>query len=224
MKHCAILWDLDGTLLDTLADLRDATNYALRQFGCPPRSLAEIRRFVGNGARNQIRLSLPGREDDPDLDQVLACYKAYYNAHCQIKTGPYPGILAVLEQLKAQGYPMAVVSNKPDSAVKILCREHFGELISVAIGETPELARKPDPAMPHFAARAMGAAPEACIYVGDSEVDIRTARNAGMKCVSVLWGFRDEDVLAENGAEIFCRNVSDLPEILGKVEAEIRGK
>ena len=117
MRRTGILFDLDGTLLNTLQDLTDATNAALRRFGCPERSIGEIRSFVGNGARNQIRLSLPGRDDDPDLDAVLAWYKAYYAEHCQIKTAPYPGIAELLERLKGE-WPMAIVSNKPDNAVK----------------------------------------------------------------------------------------------------------
>ncbi len=224
MKHCAILWDLDGTLLDTLADLTDATNYALRQFGCPERTIAELRTFLGNGARNQIRLSLPGTEHDPDLDEVLTCYKAYYNDHCQIKTGPYKGILEVLAQLKAAGYPMAVVSNKPDSAVRTLNALHFGDLIQVAVGEREGVPRKPNPDMVWLTVRELGMAPEMCIYVGDSEVDIRTARNAGLRCVSVLWGFRDEDVLEQEGIDVLCRQVADLPRVIGEVEAEIHGK
>ena len=119
-----ILFDLDGTLLNTLEDLRDATNAALAHFGCPERSLEEIRSFVGNGARNQIRLSLPGREDDPDLDTVLDWYKAYYAGHCRIRTAPYPGVDRALAALMGK-YPIAIVSNKPDNAVKTLCAEYF---------------------------------------------------------------------------------------------------
>lgn len=224
MAHCGILWDLDGTLLDTLADLTDATNYALAQFGCGPRTIAELRRFVGNGARNQIRLSLPGNLDDPELDAVLACYKAYYDGHCQIKTAPYPGVLEILAGLNAAGYPMAVVSNKPHSAVETLSRLHFGDLLPVSIGEQAPVPRKPAPDMAHLAARELGLAPEECIYIGDSEVDIRTARNAGMRCISVLWGFRDEDVLEREGIDVLCRQVADLPRVIRALEDEIHGK
>ena len=224
MEHCAILWDLDGTLLDTLADLTDATNYALGQFGCPGRTVEEIRRFVGNGAKNQIRLSLGERAADLDPEEVLACYKAYYADHCQIKTGPYAGIPEILARLKGEGYPMAVVSNKPDNAVKTLSELHFGGLMEAALGERADVPRKPNPEMVWLTARELGKAPEQCIYVGDSEVDIRTARNAGVRCVSVLWGFRDEDVLAREGIDVLCREVADLPRVIRELEAEIYGK
>ena len=203
-----ILFDLDGTLLNTLEDLKDATNAALRHFGCPERTLEEIRTFVGNGARNQIRLSLPGRADDPDLDEVLEWYKAYYADHCQIKTAPYPGVGEMLENLKGK-WPMAIVSNKPDNAVKTLCAEHFPGIY--ALGEAPDCPRKPAPDMVFKAMKAIGV--EQCIYVGDSEVDIRTAGNAGVPCVSVLWGFRDRCVLEGEGGHYFCTDAADLPHL-----------
>ena len=209
-----ILFDLDGTLLNTLEDLRDATNAALRHFGCPERTLEEIRTFVGNGARNQIRLSLPGKADDPDLDEVLEWYKAYYAGHCQIKTAPYPGIGDMLESLKGK-WPMAIVSNKPDIAVKTLCAEHFPGIY--ALGEAPDCPRKPAPDMVFKAMEAIGV--DKCIYVGDSEVDIRTANNAGVPCVSVLWGFRDRDVLEEEGGTHFCAEAAELPGLLEEIGA-----
>ena len=211
-----ILFDLDGTLLNTLEDLRDATNAALTHFGCPERSLEEIRTFVGNGARNQIRLSLPGKSDDPDLDTVLEWYKAYYADHCQIKTAPYPGIREMLEELRGK-WPMAIVSNKPDVAVKTLCAEHFPGIY--ALGEAPDCPRKPAPDMVFKAMKAIGV--DSCVYVGDSEVDIRTAKNAGVSCLSVLWGFRDRDVLEEEGGTHFC---ADTAEMAGILEALCRGQ
>ena len=211
-----ILFDLDGTLLNTLEDLRDATNAALRHFGCPERSLEEIRTFVGNGARNQIRLSLPGNPDDPDLDAVLEWYKAYYADHCQIKTAPYEGIGEALELLRER-YPIAIVSNKPDIAVKTLCARHFPGLY--ALGEAADCPRKPAPDMVFKAMKAIGV--EKCIYVGDSEVDIRTARNADVPCLSVLWGFRDRDVLEGEGGRCFCADPAELP---ARIEELSRGK
>ena len=207
-----ILFDLDGTLLNTLEDLRDATNASLRHFGCTERRLEEIRTCVGNGARNQIRLSLPGKADDPDLDAVLEWYKAYYADHCQIKTAPYPGIGDMLERLKGE-WPMAIVSNKPDNAVKTLCAEHFPGIY--ALGEAPDCPRKPAPDMVFKAMGANGV--EKCIYVGDSEVDIRTANNAGVPCVSVLWGFRDRCVLEAEGGKYFCADASALPGLLEEI-------
>jgi len=204
-----ILFDLDGTLLDTLEDLKDATNATLRHFGCPERTLEEIRSFVGNGARNQIRMSLPGRADDPDLDEVLAWYQEYYPRHCRIKTAPYPGILEALKEL-GEKYLLAIVSNKPDSAVKILCAEYFPGVY--AQGVTEDCPRKPAPDMVLRAMEAIGV--ESCIYVGDSEVDVRTARNANVPCLSVLWGFRDRATLEGEGADRFCADPAALPAAL----------
>ena len=212
MSRIGILFDLDGTLLDSLEDLKDATNAALTHFGCPTRSLAEIRSFVGNGARNQIRLSLPGKPDDPELDTILGWYKEYYGAHCQIKTAPYTGILEALEEIR-RDYPVAIVSNKPDAAVKTLCARHFPGIY--ALGEAPDCPRKPAPDMVFKAMQAIGA--DACIYVGDSEVDIETAKNAGAECVSVLWGFRDRDVLEEAGGTHFCETAEMLSTVIGAI-------
>ena len=205
-----ILFDLDGTLLNTLEDLLDATNAALGHFGRPRRTLAELRAFVGNGARNQIRLSLSGRDDDPDLDRVLEWYKEYYGAHCQIKTAPYEG---VLEALAALPYPIAIVSNKPDAAVKTLCAQYFPGIF--ALGESAACPRKPAPDMVYQAMKAIGV--EKCSYVGDSEVDIRTANNAGVPCVSVLWGFRDGEVLEEEGGRYFCTHPAELPSVIEEI-------
>ena len=211
-----ILFDLDGTLLNTLEDLKDATNAALRHFGCPERTLEEIRSFVGNGARNQIRLSLPGREDDLELDAVLEWYKGYYSTHCQIKTAPYDGIEAALADL-GRDYALAIVSNKPDNAVKTLSALHFPGIY--AQGESAACPRKPAPDMVFQAMKAIGV--ETCIYVGDSEVDICTARNAGVECISVLWGFRDREILEDEGGRHFCAEPADLRAV---VEEIVHGK
>ncbi len=202
-----VLFDLDGTLLDTLEDLLDATNYALRCHGFPERTLRELRSFVGNGAANQIRLSCPEGTPEEKVQEVLAVYKPYYTAHCQIKTAPYQGILSALKKLDC---PMAIVSNKPDPAVKALCAEHFPGIY--ALGETPDCPRKPAPEMLYKAMAAIGA--DKVIYVGDSEVDVLTAQNANMPCLSVTWGFRDRDVLENAGAEYFCGRPEDLAEAI----------
>lgn len=203
-----ILFDLDGTLLDTLGDLTDATNYALRHHGYPERTIGEIRTFVGNGAANQIRLSAPA---GVDYEAVLATYKPYYDTHCQIKTAPYPGILQALEEL--QDYPMAVVSNKPHSAVTVLSKQYFGDIY--ARGEQSDCPRKPEPDMVYRTMEALGV--EKCVYVGDSEVDVRTAKNAGVPCLSVLWGFRDKEVLEAEGAEFFCNDPKNLVNDIKKI-------
>lgn len=218
MKHRGIIWDLDGTLLDTLEDLMDATNHALIVFGCPTRSKEEIRRFVGNGAELLICRALPGKPNDPDPMQVLACFREYYDAHCRGKTAPYPGIMELLRGLKEQGYAMAVVSNKPDSAVKILCDDHFPGLFCAVTGEVDGCPRKPAPDLVFRAVRALGLECGDCVYVGDSEVDVHTARNAAMDCISVVWGFRDRDFLREQGAEHLCQSPADFPGLLKEME------
>ena len=212
----AILFDLDGTLLDTLEDLHAATNDTLRHFGCPERTLREIRSIVGNGARVQMEKSLPGREDDPPVEQVLAFYQAHYRKVCtQGKTRPYAGIPEALRQLK-EHYALAVVSNKPDPAVRLLCQQYFPGIY--CLGVTDDCPRKPAPDMVKKALTALGA--ESCLYVGDSEVDIATANNAGVPCLCVLWGFRDRDVLEAAGGKLFCETteelVKNIEEIYGK--------
>ena len=211
-----IIFDLDGTLLDTLEDLHAAVNHTLAQFDCPPRTIGEVRQFVGNGVDQLVRLSLPGNPTDPDTDQVIAAYRTYYNAHCREKTGPYAGIPEALAAL-GPDFPLAVVSNKPDSAVKPLCREYFGTVF--ALGERRDTPRKPAPDMLWQAMAAIGV--EKCIYVGDSEVDILTANNAGVPCLSVTWGFRDRDALLAAGGKYFCDDPQQLPQVLRAMAADI---
>ncbi len=201
-----ILFDLDGTLLSTLEDLTDAVNYTLRYYRCPERTIEQVRTFVGYGAENLIRSALPNLETDPPVAEVLATYQAYYATHSKIKTRPYDGILQALAEIRRE-FPVAIVSNKPDIATKPLCRDYFGADI-FALGQTQDCPRKPAPDMLYKAMSAIGV--ERCIYVGDSEVDVLTAKNAGMPCLSVLWGFRDKACLTENGATHFC----DAPETL----------
>ncbi len=217
MKKVGILWDLDGTLLSTLEDLRDSVNYALAQYNCPPRTLEEIRTFIGNGARRLIRLSVPGSFTEAQVDAVLATYQAYYATHSQIKTRPYDGILEALDRLRPL-FPMAIVSNKPDGATKTLCAHFFGDI--PARGESTDCPRKPAPDMLYRTMGNLGV--DTCIYVGDSEVDIITAHNAGVPCMSVTWGFRDEACLKENGAEHLCRDPRDLPNALTNLAKELR--
>ena len=202
MMKTGILWDLDGTLLATLEDLADGVNYAMEQFGYPTRTLQEVRCFVGNGARRLIERAVP---DGADVDAVLQVFRTYYDAHCQIKTKPYDGIMEALAQL-GEKYPMAVVSNKPDSAVKSLCAQYFPGLF--AMGESADCPRKPAPDMVFKAMNAIGV--ERCIYVGDSEVDVLTAKNAGVPCLSVLWGFRDREEIEAEGGKYFCEDSKKL--------------
>lgn len=215
----AILFDLDGTLLDTLEDLCDSVNETMRHFGCPERTVREIRSFLGSGAKHLIRESLPGEPEEAFLEEALAYYQSYYRQHSQIKTKPYDGILEALEQLKGE-FAIAVVSNKPDGAVKPLCKQYFGEVY--ARGEDASCPRKPAPDMVFQAMQALGA--ESCIFVGDSEVDVQTARNAGVPCLSVSWGFRDREELVEAGAKYICDNPRDMVAMLHKIYGEVYGQ
>ena len=216
MMKTGLLFDLDGTLLNTLEDLLDATNYALRTHGFPEKTLEQLRKVVGNGAANQIRKSLPEGTDEEVVQQVLATYKPYYSTHSQIKTKPYDGIPEVIRELTGK-YPMAIVSNKPDNAVKDLSAFWFPGIY--ALGETADCPRKPAADMVYKAMAAIGV--ERCIYIGDSEVDILTARNADVPCLSVTWGFRDPDMLLQAGGDHFCHNVADF---VNTVEEMIHGK
>ncbi len=208
MGYQTILFDMDGTVLDTLHDLWASTNAVLRELGYPERTLDEIRSYVGNGARNQIRRALPEGSGEAAIDEALARYQTYYAAHCRDHTKPYDGVLPLLKALGAAGKKLAVVSNKPDKMVRILNEEHFGALFPVAIGETPERRRKPEPDTVFAALEALGADRDGAVYVGDSEVDVATARGAGLPLIAVSWGFRGREALAAAGA----RTIADTPE------------
>ncbi len=204
-----ILFDLDGTLLDTLADLADACNFALQKNQLPVRSLSDIRRFVGNGVRSLVKKALP-ESGEGDFDSVFADFDAYYVRHSQDKTRPYPGILPLLERLKNEGFPIGIVSNKPDGAVKKLAAHWFPGLCDAAIGEREGVPKKPDPASVFACVRALAVPIEDCLYIGDSEVDLATAKNAGIPCISVTWGFRDQGELAALGQTAFAADCDEL--------------
>ena len=212
----AILFDLDGTLLDTLEDLKDAVNHALRTHSYPERTLEEVRCFVGNGAYRLNRLAAPETASEAEVQALFATFRSFYDANCRIKTRPYAGIPEALEALKKR-FPVAIVSNKPDSAVKTLCADYFPGLY--ALGEAAGCPRKPAPDMVYRAMAVLGA--EKCLYVGDSEVDVLTAKNAGVPCLSVLWGFRNRQELTEAGAEVFCEHTEEL---IAKIEEIIHGQ
>ena len=221
MERVGLLFDLDGTLLDTLEDLYLGANGALKELGLPPRTRQEVRAFVGNGARRLMELSLPGLPTDPGVDQALEAFQRIYGRICREHTAPYPGVLEALQQLRREGYPMAVVSNKPHFAVQELCNAHFSGLMTACQGETPEIPRKPAPDMVRLAARHLGRTPERCIYIGDSEVDVLTARNACMSCLSVTWGFRDEELLRQCGATNLISCPGELPRAIAALEREL---
>lgn len=205
-----ILFDLDGTLLDTLEDLYISINYVLKVQGYPERSRTEIRRFVGNGAYRLMEQAIPA---GADVDKALDAFLTHYNATCNDGfTAPFPGIPEMLEELK-KTYPVAVVSNKPDAAVKSLCEKYFPGV--AALGVTDEIPRKPAPDMVYKTMEVLGV--DRCIYVGDSEVDVFTAKAANVPCVSVLWGFRDKPEIEEVGGNIFCTDVSQIPTTIAEI-------
>ncbi|MBR0208641.1 MAG: HAD family hydrolase [Oscillospiraceae bacterium] len=218
MTYKAILFDMDGTVLDTLRDLNAAVCRALEEFGYPPQSLDETRRRVGNGSRRLLELSVPAGTDARELERMLAWYLPYYNAHANDTTAPYPGIPELLAALKAEGLPLAVVSNKPDRTVKELSEIHFPGLLDIAVGENEAagVRRKPWPDTLLAAAAALGVEAGECLYAGDSEVDVLTAARAGMDCASVLWGFRSRAELEAAGAKQFFDTPEELGEYLRK--------
>ncbi|MBR2807754.1 MAG: HAD family hydrolase [Oscillospiraceae bacterium] len=210
MRYKAVLFDMDGTVLDTLDDLADSVNRSLREFGLPEVSRFQVGQSLGNGAKYLIRHCLPEGSDEALCEQVLSFYKPWYDAHCRIKTKPYDGILQLMEALRADGIHQAIISNKPDSAVQELAEAFFSGLMDVVIGESPAVKRKPSPDTVLAAASQMGLMASDCVYIGDTEVDLETARNAGMDCIPVSWGFRTEEQLRATGAEEIIRSPEDL--------------
>lgn len=210
MKYKAVIWDLDGTLMDTLQDLYLSVNHALRQHDMPERTFDEVRRFVGNGVRQLMVRAVPGGEANPQFEEIFAAFKAYYVLHCRDNTDLYPGIRETLETLKAGGCRMAVVSNKLQAGVDELYETYFKDTIEVAVGERPEVRRKPQPDMVRLALAKLGVDAAEAVYIGDSEVDVATARNTGIPCISVLWGFRDKDTLVKSGATTFVSKPQDI--------------
>ena len=210
-KYKTYIFDLDGTLLSTLADLAARTNYALRTHHMPERSLDEVRRFVGNGVKKLMERAIPDGLNNPLFEETFATFRQHYMQHNLDTTQPYPGIMQLLEQLKAEDKNIAVVSNKFYAATRELCRHFFGDLVPVAIGEREDIRKKPAPDTVIEALRELGVDKEGAVYIGDSDVDIMTAKNSGMPCVSVLWGFRDKEFLLEHGATTLISKPEEMP-------------
>ena len=210
------IFDLDGTLLDTLDDLTDSMNYLLGKHNFPLRTRDEVRNFVGNGVRKLVERAVPPeyKADDGFIDKFYDDFSSYYNSHSDIKTSPYPGTLDMLDKLLRNGFDIAIVSNKIDSAVKDLSMKFFGERIKAAIGEKPSIRHKPEPDMVFMAMEKMDADKGNSTYIGDSEVDIQTAKNSGIPCISVLWGFKDRKFLEMSGASILVDSMESLGEKL----------
>ena len=210
MRYQGVLWDMDGTVLDTLEDLWAAVNVSLRRFSLPEASLEAVRAGLGNGAAHLISCVAP----EEKREQVLAFYKPWYDAHCNLKTRPYPGILPLMGALRAGGVRQAIISNKPDPAVQELAKSYFPGLLDSAVGESETVRRKPNPDAVLAAVRQMGLTVADCVYIGDTEVDLATARNAGMACIAVSWGFRSREQLIEAGALRIAASAEELAAML----------
>lgn len=215
MMYKVYIFDLDGTLLDTLTDLAASTNYALREHGMPEHSVDDVRRFVGNGVRKLMERAVPDGADNPSFDEAFATFRQHYMEHDLDTTRPYDGIPEMLATLKSRGCRIAVVSNKMMAATQELCQHFFPDTVEVAIGEheAEGIRKKPAPDTVYAALSALGVTKDHAVYVGDSDVDIATARHAGLPCISVLWGFRDRDFLLQHGATTLVTIPGELCEL-----------
>ncbi len=217
MGYNTVIFDLDGTLLNTLDDLSDSVNYALYKMNYPLREKNEIRLFLGNGIRNLMKLSVPEGISETDFDRAFSFFKEYYNIHNQDKTKPYDGVIKLMHDLKGKGIKMAIVSNKVQSAVDQLRERFFSDVIDIAIGDNPDMKRKPEPDSCFKALKLLKSDKKDAVYVGDSEVDMATAKNAGLDLITCLWGFRDREFLIEKGAKVFAETPADIEmEVLKK--------
>ena len=215
MKYKAVIFDLDGTLLNTLDDLCDSVNFVLEHFGFEKITKEQTKGYVGDGIGKLIERAVPNGDKNPLFQPALALFKEYYPVHSQIKTAPYEGIDALLEALKNSGVKLGVVSNKNHNAVVSLCEKYFGDIFSLTIGEREGVPRKPAPDNVLFAVKNLGVDIKETVYIGDSQVDVMTANNCKMDLIAVTWGFRDEKVLRDASAKIFARNPMEIYEIIG---------
>ena len=209
-KKDTIIFDLDGTLINSLEDLKVSVNYALYGFKYPKQTLEMVRNNVGNGVEKLIERSLPNGKENPNFEVCLSIFKEHYAKHMDVNTKPYPHILETLATLKTKGYKLAVVSNKFDAAVKPLCKKYFKTLIDVAIGQEKDTKKKPAPDTVYIALDELDSKAENAVFIGDSEVDIQTAKNANMDCISVSWGYKTKEFLEQNGASIIIDTPFEL--------------
>ena len=210
------VFDMDGTILDTLEDLQDSLNFALAKMGYPLRTYEEVRSFVGNGIRKLIERAVPKGTALEKIDETHHIFMEHYEVHCADKTRPYAGIVELLTKLKESGMATAVVSNKAHSAVLDLCEQYFKGLFDMAVGEQEGMNKKPAPDAVNLVLEKLGYRREEAVYIGDSEVDIATAINSGLPPYIVTWGFRDEEFLRENGAEIIVNSAEELFALLAE--------
>ena len=214
MRYKLAVFDMDGTILNTLEDLTDSLNAALRLSGYPQRTIEEVRNFVGNGIRLLIERGVPQGTEITAIDKVHRDFMEYYQKHCADKTRPYDGIVELMQSLRQKGCKMAVVSNKADSAVKELSDRYFPGIFDISVGERQGILKKPAPDSVNEVLKQLQVAKEEAVYIGDSDVDIATARNVKMDCISVVWGFRKEEFLREQGAVVFARTPEDILQII----------
>jgi phosphoglycolate phosphatase len=203
VNYDTYIFDLDGTLLDSLTDLAISCNYALRINNMPERTIDEVRCFVGNGVKKLMERAIPNGLQNPAFEKTYADFRQHYLVHNLDNTKPYPGIIPLLKRLHSEGKNIAVVSNKFYAATQDLVKHFFGEYITVAIGERENIRKKPAPDTVFEALRQLNASPAGAVYIGDSDVDVMTARNCNIPCISVLWGFRTKEFLIKNGATTF---------------------
>ncbi len=214
MRYKLAVFDMDGTILNTLEDLADSTNYALKANGLPERTIDEVRRFVGNGIRLLIERAVPTDTDKELTDKVFDTFKEYYKTHCAVKTRPYDGIKDVLLELRKAGCLTAVVSNKADFAVQDLCKDYFDNLFDFAIGEREGIKKKPAPDSVFEVLSKLNVEKADAVYIGDSDVDFATSVNAGMDVIMVGWGFRDAEFLREKGVKRIIKQPSEILDII----------
>ena len=214
MKYELIVFDMDGTILDTLEDLKNSMNHTLRLHNMPERTLDEIRSFVGNGIRKLIERAVVSGTPEDNIDKIHKDFMAHYEVHCADFTKPYDGVNDLIAKLRNRGCKTAVVSNKADGAVQDLCVQYFPNLFDLAIGERPELAKKPAPDMVDLALEQLHIPREKAVYIGDSDVDVATARNSCLDMIAVDWGFRTREFLMEQGAETIVSKPEEILELV----------
>ena len=210
-KYDTVIFDMDGTLLNTIDDLADSVNYMLQKYSFPTKTVAQVCSYVGNGIKLLIERAIPDGADNPKFEEAFECFRAHYEIHCEDKTGPYDGVCDLVKKFKECGYKLAIVSNKFDAGLKILANKFFPE-VEVVVGERESegVKKKPAPDMVYIAMDQLGSTKEGSVYIGDSDVDFLTAKNSGIDCVSVLWGFRDKEFLEGFGASVFAETPDEV--------------
>lgn len=210
MKYEAVIFDFDGTLLYTVQDLADAVNYAVARRGYPTHSVRAIERMIGNGVNMLVSRALPRGFDTPEYERIMDDFRAFYRAHCQDNTRPYDGVPEMLARLRAEGRKLAIVTNKYQTAAELLRKQFFADSVELIVGDFEGRRRKPEPDGVLIALEKLGADPSRAVYVGDTEVDMQTAENAGLDCICVAWGYRTRQELERLGAPAIAENTQEL--------------